>query len=115
MIQRPPRSKRTDTLFPYTTLFRSAESQRLDGEIIPPALAVKAMRDSGYKNTAYALAELIDNSVQANASNVEVICLEAYRQVNERASRKIQALGNRDNGDGIDRKRGVSGIDMPSR
>src|SRR3546814_9213870 len=24
MIQRPPRSTRTDTLFPYTTLFRSA-------------------------------------------------------------------------------------------
>src|SRR3546814_4866492 len=23
MIRRPPRSKRTDTLFPYTTLFRS--------------------------------------------------------------------------------------------
>src|SRR3546814_9997005 len=69
------------------SLTEAAESQRLDGEIIPPALAVKAMRDSGYKNTAYALAELIDNSVQANASNVEVICLEAYRQVNERASR----------------------------
>src|SRR3546814_20408694 len=28
MIRRPPRSTRTDTLFPYTTLFRSAE--RLD-------------------------------------------------------------------------------------
>src|SRR3546814_11741168 len=25
MIRRPPRSTRTDTLFPYTTLFRSAE------------------------------------------------------------------------------------------
>src|SRR3546814_17916280 len=25
MIQRPPRSTRTDTLFPYTTLFRSIE------------------------------------------------------------------------------------------
>src|SRR3546814_14855054 len=25
MIRRPPRSKRTDTLFPYTTLFRSLE------------------------------------------------------------------------------------------
>src|SRR3546814_2268357 len=25
MIQRPPRSTRTDTLFPYTTLFRSLE------------------------------------------------------------------------------------------
>src|SRR3546814_6351764 len=26
MIRRPPRSKRTDTLFPYTTLFRSRTS-----------------------------------------------------------------------------------------
>src|SRR3546814_9833556 len=26
MIRRPPRSTRTDTLFPYTTLFRSADS-----------------------------------------------------------------------------------------
>src|SRR3546814_3751761 len=26
MIRRPPRSKRTDTLFPYTTLFRSHHS-----------------------------------------------------------------------------------------
>src|SRR3546814_19890664 len=25
MIRRPPRSKRTDTLFPYTTLFRSTK------------------------------------------------------------------------------------------
>src|SRR3546814_10317839 len=29
MIRRPPRSTRTDTLFPYTTLFRSAASQPL--------------------------------------------------------------------------------------
>jgi len=29
------------------------------GLIIPPELAVKAMRDSGYRNTAYALAVLI--------------------------------------------------------
>src|SRR3546814_1324334 len=28
MIQRPPRSTRTDTLFPYTTLFRSARGFR---------------------------------------------------------------------------------------
>src|SRR3546814_9652809 len=28
MIRRPPRSTRTDTLFPYTTLFRSARTQR---------------------------------------------------------------------------------------
>src|SRR3546814_17137417 len=29
MIRRPPRSTRTDTLFPYTTLFRSEEINRL--------------------------------------------------------------------------------------
>src|SRR3546814_6561304 len=28
MIRRPPRSTRTDTLFPYTTLFRSLRRQR---------------------------------------------------------------------------------------
>src|SRR3546814_3730271 len=31
MIRRPPRSTRTDTLFPYTTLFRSPGSQRVPG------------------------------------------------------------------------------------
>src|SRR3546814_14567757 len=28
MIRRPPRSTRTDTLFPYTTLFRSLEEDK---------------------------------------------------------------------------------------
>src|SRR3546814_1243812 len=36
MIRRPPRSTRTDTLFPYTTLFRSvealAENRRITGQ-----------------------------------------------------------------------------------
>src|SRR3546814_13227179 len=31
MIRRPPRSTRTDTLFPYTTLFRSMSSSRRVG------------------------------------------------------------------------------------
>ncbi len=78
-----------------------AETNRLDGEIIPPELAVKAMRDSGYKNTAYAMAELVDNSVQANAASVEVICIEAHQQVNERFRRRIQAIGILDNGEGM--------------
>src|SRR3546814_6115364 len=30
MIRRPPRSTRTDTLFPYTTLFRSTKRERLE-------------------------------------------------------------------------------------
>src|SRR3546814_2131076 len=30
MIRRPPRSTRTDTLFPYTTLFRSFTPEKID-------------------------------------------------------------------------------------
>src|SRR3546814_5992778 len=33
MIRRPPRSTRTDTLFPYTTLFRSACTSRIPAPI----------------------------------------------------------------------------------
>src|SRR3546814_12508726 len=34
MIRRPPRSTRTDTLFPYTTLFRSDPTQRAASQYI---------------------------------------------------------------------------------
>src|SRR3546814_12643493 len=33
MIRRPPRSTRTDTLFPYTTLFRSDWHEKLNGTL----------------------------------------------------------------------------------
>src|SRR3546814_18655844 len=33
MIRRPPRSTRTDTLFPYTTLFRSRKAQARSGKL----------------------------------------------------------------------------------
>src|SRR3546814_14695132 len=45
MIRRPPRSTRTDTLFPYTTLFRSgvgAEGVTRKVEVVERALAVHA-------------------------------------------------------------------------
>src|SRR3546814_11366750 len=35
MIRRPPRSTRTDTLFPYTTLFR-AQNRRTSGSLHQP-------------------------------------------------------------------------------
>src|SRR3546814_1292629 len=40
MIRRPPRSTRTDTLFPYTTLFRSQleEAQRRNPQSLKPGL-----------------------------------------------------------------------------
>src|SRR3546814_5818102 len=33
MIRRPPRSTRTDTLFPYTTLFRSTYQDTIDNTV----------------------------------------------------------------------------------
>src|SRR3546814_17842483 len=47
MIRRPPRSTRTDTLFPYTTLFRS-HAQRVHGETL---LACDGEDDGGIHAT----------------------------------------------------------------
>src|SRR3546814_20765099 len=47
MIRRPPRSTRTDTLFPYTTLFRS---QRTSAEV--KALAITRADELGRKADA---------------------------------------------------------------
>src|SRR3546814_9062323 len=41
MIRRPPRSTRTDTLFPYTTLFRSGAG--VTGGSVPGALAAAGL------------------------------------------------------------------------
>src|SRR3546814_4696670 len=38
MIRRPPRSTRTDTLFPYTTLFRSSNRFAMGGKCPPSEL-----------------------------------------------------------------------------
>src|SRR3546814_15433692 len=35
MIRRPPRATRTDTLFPYTTLFRSSLAE-IPADLLPP-------------------------------------------------------------------------------
>src|SRR3546814_5291555 len=52
MIRRPPRSTRTDTLFPYTTLFRSLDPgifkawRYSDGWIDDARLVVALLRDA---------------------------------------------------------------------
>lgn len=72
------------------------------GKIIPARLAVRAMRDSGYKSTAYALAELIDNAIQAKASEVEIICVEEKSLIKQRQGTRIREIGVIDNGEGMD-------------
>ncbi|HUU90120.1 MAG TPA: ATP-binding protein [Phycisphaerae bacterium] len=76
-------------------------------EILPPHLAVKAMRDSGYRDTAHALAELVDNSVQAgqeidSRTEVEVLCIDKVELVGERRRQRICEIGVYDNACGMD-------------
>ncbi|MEZ9468093.1 ATP-binding protein [Vibrio breoganii] len=66
------------------------------------AVAIESMRDNGYKNAAYALAELIDNSIQAGASNVRLMCFEhSELSSSNRTTRRVKKIGIFDNGKGM--------------
>lgn len=70
-------------------------------DLVPTSLAVMAMRDNGYRNTSYAIAELIDNAVQAKATSVELLCCERQSFIRERTRRNIYQLAVLDNGSGM--------------
>lgn len=71
-------------------------------DIVPAHLAVQAMRDNGYKNAAYAIAELIDNSIQAGATKVELLCGEQQVLLEQRRRSRIYQVAVLDNGKGMD-------------
>src|SRR3546814_15289161 len=54
MIRRPPRSTRTDTRFPYTTLFRSEHDLRaLGGEALGAAVADARRRPGDHDDLVF--------------------------------------------------------------
>jgi sensor histidine kinase regulating citrate/malate metabolism len=59
--------------------------------------ALVSQRASGYKSTMHALAELIDNSFDANATKVRIILLESTRG----GRRHIEEILICDDGDGM--------------
>lgn len=73
-------------------------------DIVPSHLAVQAMRDNGYKNAAYALAELMDNAIQAKATTVELLCAEKSVQLDQRRRQRIDQIAVLDNGRGMDKR-----------
>src|SRR3546814_13094649 len=54
MIRRPPRSTRTDTLFPYTTLFRSKHHQDGRGLIMRKGILLLSAGAAALVTPAYA-------------------------------------------------------------
>lgn len=67
--------------------------------VIPHELAINAMRETGYRNTTYAIAELIDNAIQANAKNIELLCYDRVDPSNGRET--IYQIAVADDGDGM--------------
>lgn len=61
---------------------------------------IESLRDNGYNNTAYALAELIDNSLQATATRVEVGFIEEQQEA--RKNYTVSEISIWDNGVGMD-------------
>src|SRR3546814_2774250 len=55
MIRRPPRSTRTDTLFPYTTLFRSPTASTTATLAMGDALAVALLEARGFTPEDFAM------------------------------------------------------------
>ncbi|WP_462176095.1 ATP-binding protein [Pseudoalteromonas gelatinilytica] len=60
---------------------------------------IESLRDNGYNNTAYALAELIDNSLQAKATRVEVGFIE--KQLANKKNYTVSEITLWDNGVGM--------------
>src|SRR3546814_13821573 len=52
MIRRPPRSTRTDTLFPYTTLFRSPVAQATGHDFADQCQTPPSTQDGGQSKIA---------------------------------------------------------------
>lgn len=62
---------------------------------------INSLRDNGFSNTSYALAELIDNSLQAKATRVQVGFLERSTKNSQRASFNVHEISVWDNGAGM--------------
>src|SRR3546814_13913381 len=85
MIRRPPRSTRTDTLFPYTTLFRS-------GLIETPARVVRAFEEffAGYKIDPV---EILQRTFEETDGYDEMVVLRDIRFVSHCEHHMVPIIG----------------------
>lgn len=80
-----------------------AETEQLTFErgIFEPAAAVRALRDARYRHPANAIAELIDNSWDARASQVDLLIEERQELVKTRTRWRVNKIAVADNGHGM--------------
>ena len=70
-------------------------------QIIEASLGLTALRQAGYKSTATAVAELVDNSIEANAQEIDIIVISRRVQLSSRESNQVEKICVLDNGDGM--------------
>ena len=92
-----------------------AEGQQLNMDLFDVGMTLRAFRDSRYQNTAFAVAELIDNSVDADATFVDVLFVEREEMANERAVSRLSEIAVADNGIGMSGSTLVTGLRFGGR
>ena len=65
---------------------------------------IDSMRYGGYRSPAHALAELIDNAFEANASKIDVVCKDRIDDTAMRKVERLQHVAVVDNGDGMSKE-----------
>src|SRR3546814_4869049 len=97
MIRRPPRSTRTDTLFPYTTLFRSAgDGWRFPIEAPPPSRRGARRFDAGELDEPLPLAMA--------AAGLEQVLAWGVPGIAAALGERTRALDDALDANGLDRK-----------
>src|SRR3546814_2156671 len=103
MIRRPPRSTRTDTLFPYTTLFRSgpqgavAGNRRRDRPRAGPGRSPKNASPDGAKRRSGRSEEHTSELQSLMRSSYAVFCLKKKKQRTNRRVTRLCTINRREN------------------
>src|SRR3546814_7411902 len=90
MIRRPPRSTRTDTLFPYTTLFRSAmllQRSEIQRDVAHPRRQDPARRAAGQIGVEGVRSEEHTSELQSLMRiSYAVFCLKKKKKISPKVS-----------------------------
>ncbi|MAW34402.1 MAG: hypothetical protein CMK56_08340 [Proteobacteria bacterium] len=73
-------------------------------KIVEARLVLGMLRDQGYKNSSYAIGELVDNSIDAGAKEIRIGIGTEDIYKNQRYSENISAIGTYDDGHGMNRE-----------
>src|SRR3546814_3205612 len=112
MIRRPPGSTRTDTLFPYTTLFRSADELEVRGDArrvdiaheadrigvdTVPRLVVAGARDVGDRDLEpLAVGQPVAGRSEEHTSELQSLMRSSYAVFCLKKKTKIQSICGHD-------------------